>query len=263
MNILCIGDVVGKSGCEYLRPKLKLLKKYRKIDLVIANGENSAEGNGVTKLSADHLFRSEVNVITLGNHAFVRREIREYLDSQENIIRPINYPYGTTPGKGFCKVDVNGIKVGIINILGTVFMESLKSPFDSLDEGLDQMKDCRIKMVDFHAEATAEKRAFGFYADGKVSAVFGTHTHVQTSDETILDLGMGYITDLGMTGAIDSVLGVKKEISIKKMREKLPVKFQNEGGPCKMECIIFSIDDISGRTLNVERLRILPGQLNL
>lgn len=263
MNILCIGDVVGKSGCEYLRPKLRLLKEQRKIDLVIANGENSAEGNGVTILSANHLFRSGVNVITLGNHTFVRREIREYLDSQESIIRPINYPFGTTPGKGFCKMDINGTKVCIINILGTVYMESLRCPFNSLDEVLEETNDCKIKIVDFHAEATAEKRAFGFYADGKVSVVFGTHTHVQTSDETILNMGTGYITDLGMTGVIDSVLGIKKQISIKKMKEKLPIKFQNESGPCKMECVIFSVDDISGRTIGVERLRILPGELNL
>lgn len=259
MRILCIGDVVGKCGCEFLRPKLKALRETKNIDFVIANGENSAEGNGVTILSAEHLFRSGVDVITLGNHTFARREIREYLDSHNKIIRPANYPSGTTPGFGVYKSEFNGIKIGIANILGTVFLESLKSPFETLDEVIAQMQDCHIRIVDFHAEATAEKRALGFYADGKVSAIFGTHTHVQTSDETILPLGTGYITDVGMTGVIDSVLGVKKEISIERFSKKLPIKFQNASGPCKMECIIFEIDEKTGKAAKIERLRILPG----
>lgn len=258
MKILCIGDVVGKSGCEFLRPKLKRLKEIHDIDFVIANGENSAEGNGITKLSADHIFRSGVNVITLGNHTFARQEIREYLNNNNKIIRPANYPKNTTPGVGFCKVNVKEVNVGVINILGTVFLGSLNCPFETLDEILDQMKDCKIKIVDFHAEATAEKRAMGFYADGKVSAFFGTHTHVQTSDETILPMGTGYITDVGMTGAIDSVLGVRKEISIEKFRGKLPVRFKNAFGPCKMECIIFEIDEQTGETTHIDRMRIMP-----
>lgn len=259
MRILCIGDVVGKCGCEFLRPKLKILRERKNIDFVIANGENSAEGNGVTILSAEHLFRSGVNVITLGNHAFGRREIREYLNSHDKIIRPHNYPKETTPGVGLCKTEFNNIKIGVANILGTVFLESLKSPFEAFDEAVAEMQDCNIKIIDFHAEATAEKRALGFYADGKVSAVFGTHTHVQTSDETILPSGTGYITDVGMTGVIDSVLGIKKEISIERFIRKLPIKFQGASGPCKMECIIFEIDESTGKTIGTERLRISPG----
>lgn len=261
MNVLCIGDVVGKSGCEYLRTKLKILKKLKKIDLTIANGENSAEGNGITRLSANHLFKSGVDIITLGNHAFSKREIREYLEISENIIRPANYPAETTPGKGFCKIKIGEINICVINILGTVYLESLKCPFESLDEILKECQDCPVKIVDFHAEATAEKRALGFYADGKISALFGTHTHVQTSDETILNMGTGYITDVGMTGAIDSVLGIRKDVSIKRMKHKLPIKFETATGPCKMECILFDIDTQSGKTNSVERFRILPCHL--
>lgn len=257
MKILCIGDVVGKCGCEFLRFKLQILKVRKKIDFIIANGENSDEYNGITMLSAENLFKSGVDIITLGNHAFKRREIREYLAASDRIVRPINYPQGT-PGFGVCKIEIKGVKIGVTNILGTVYMESLESPFEALDRAINEMEDCKIRIVDFHAEATAEKRALGFYADGRVSAFFGTHTHVQTSDETILPLGTGYITDVGMSGAIDSVLGLKKEISIEKLSKKLPVKFQNAFGAAKMECVIFEIDENSGKAIRAERMRIFP-----
>ncbi len=257
MRILCIGDVVGRCGCEFLRIKLRRIKERKNIDLVIANGENSAEGNGITVLSSEHLFKSGVDVITAGNHTFARREIREYLDSNKRLIRPFNYPKGT-PGTGICKLELGGVKVGVLNILGTVYLESLQSPFEVLDEALTNLSDCKVKIVDFHAEATAEKRALGFYSDGKVSAFFGTHTHVQTSDETILPLGTGYITDVGMTGAIDSVLGIKKEISIERFRKKLPIKFKNASGDARIECVVFDVDPNTGKTRSVERLRIFP-----
>lgn len=258
MRILCIGDVVGRCGCEFLRIKLKVLKARRNIDLVIANGENSDEGNGITELSAEHLFKSGVDIITLGNHTFRRHEIREYLDKNDKIIRPLNYPKGTTPGRGICKVEFNGIKVGVANILGTLFMESLVSPFDTADEAIREMGDCPIKIIDFHAEATAEKGALGYYVDGRVSALFGTHTHVQTSDETILPKGTGYITDVGMAGAIESVLGVKKEISVERFSTKLPIKFKNASGPAKIDCIVFEIDEETGKSVKAERMRIFP-----
>lgn len=258
MRVLCIGDVVGRCGCEFLRVKLEILKKIKNVDLIIANGENSDEGNGITVLSAEHLFRSGVDIITLGNHTFRRHEIRAYLDKNNNIIRPINYPKGTTPGSGICKIEINSIKVGVANILGTLYMESLDSPFDAADEAVGEMEDCPVKIIDFHAEATAEKGALGYYLDGRVSAVFGTHTHVQTSDETILPRGTGYITDVGMTGAIESVLGVKKEISVERFSKKLPIKFRNACGPAKIDCIIFEIDEKTGRTVKAERMRISP-----
>lgn len=263
MKILAIGDVVGKSGCSFLRSKLKKFRQDHNIDFVVANGENSAEGNGIIPNSACYLFDSGVNVITNGNHTFKRREIFGFLnenDYEKNgkyIIRPCNYPRPVTPGRGFCKVTINGVKIAVINILGVSYLECLDLPADTLDVVLEQCCDCPIKIVDFHAEATAEKRAFGFYADGRVSAVFGTHTHVQTSDEEILPCGTGYITDVGMTGVKDSVLGVKKEISIKRMVDRMPVRFENASGDCKMECIVFDIDEKSGKTKSAQRFRIL------
>jgi metallophosphoesterase (TIGR00282 family) len=256
MKILAIGDIVGKNGCEFLKNKLPILKKRENIDLVIANGENSAEGNGITPESAKFIFSSEADIITTGNHVFKRKEIRDFLGKHPSIIRPANYPPKTTPGKGFCIAQVRNIKIAIINLMGIVYLENLRCPFETIDDILKELSECTIKIVDFHAEATAEKRALGFYLDGKISAMFGTHTHVQTSDETILPFGTGYITDVGMTGVIDSILGVKKDIIIKRHIEKLPMRFENASGECKMECVLFDIDEITGLTNNMQRLRI-------
>ena len=257
MRILVIGDVVGKNGTEFLRSKLEALKSDKNIDFVIANGENSAEGNGIIPDSARTILNSGVNVITGGNHSFRRREFFQILSDNHKILRPYNFPGEKTPGVGFCKSDINGVKVAVINLLGVVYLESLDNPFKAVDRAIRFCSDCKIKIIDFHAEATAEILAMGYYVDGRVSAVFGTHTHVQTSDEQILPNGTGYITDVGMTGAICSVLGVKKELSIRRMKDKLPTRFQNADGPCKMECAIFDIDDSTGKAVAVERLRVL------
>ncbi len=257
MRVLAIGDIVGRGGTDFLRFKLKKIKFQNNIDLTIANGENSAEGNGILPDSARKIFESGVDVITNGNHTFRRKEIFTFLNENERIIRPYNYPSDKTPGKGICKINVKGINVAIINLLGVSYLECVKLPLDSLEEALKECSDCPIKIVDFHAEATAEKRAFGYYSDGRISAVFGTHTHVQTSDEEILPEGTGYITDVGMTGAINSVLGVKKELSIKRMKDKMPVRFENASGPYKIECVIFEIDETTFKTKSIERLRII------
>ncbi len=257
MRVLVIGDIVGKNGTEFLRSKLSLLKSEKNIDFVIANGENSAEGNGIIPSSAYRILSSGVDVITGGNHSFRRREIFQIINDGNKILRPYNFPCEKTPGVGFCKTEVNGVKIAVINLLGVVYLESLDNPFKSVDRALYLCNDCKIKILDFHAEATAEKLAMGYYVDGRMSVVFGTHTHVQTSDEQILPNGTGYITDVGMTGAVCSVLGVKKELSIRRMKDKLPTRFQNADGPCKMECVIFEIDDSTGKTNSVERLRIL------
>lgn len=257
MKVLCIGDVVGKVGCEFLRSKLPALKKVKGIDVVICNGENSSDGNGITPASADYIFQSGADVITLGNHSFRRKEVYSYLDDTPYIIRPANFPEATTPGVGFCTLDLGRVQLTVINLIGTMFMEAgLESPFDKIDKLLKNI-DSRIIIVDFHAETTSEKLAMGYYLDGRVSAVFGTHTHVQTSDEHILKNGTGYITDLGMTGPLNSVLGVKKEISIEKFKTRMPVRFELEKGDCKMECVIFDIDEKSGKTTFAERLRII------
>ncbi len=253
MNILAIGDVVGSIGCRFLRQRLPAFKKMKGIDLVIANGENSADGNGLTPVSVQFLYDSGVDVITSGNHSFRRKESYELFDSSEYLIRPANFP-SSVPGRGACIVDMGRVQVGVVNLMGTIYMESLDSPFDTADRLLADMP--KITLIDFHAEATGEKRSFGYYLDGRVSAVFGTHTHVQTADECVLPQGTGYITDLGMTGPIQSVLGVKPELVIEKMRTKMPVRFALAEGDCKMECALFQIDEKSGKTVSVERIQI-------
>lgn len=254
MNILAIGDVVGSIGCHFLREHLPQLKKVKGIDLVIANGENSADGNGITPASMQFLFDSGVDVITSGNHSFRRKESYELYDSCEMLLRPANFP-PSAPGKGVCIVDMGRIQVGVINLMGVVYMESMDSPFDTADKLLANGMP-KITLVDFHAEATGEKRSLAYYLDGRVSAVFGTHTHVQTADDCVLTGGTGYLSDLGMTGPINSVLGVKPELVIQKMRTKMPVRFDLADGICQMDCAVFQIDEKTGKTISVERMQI-------
>lgn len=254
MNILAIGDVVGSIGCRFLRKHLPALKKIKGIDLVIANGENSADGNGLTPSSARYLFDSGVDVVTTGNHSFRRKESYEFYDSCPALLRPANYP-AAAPGKGFEVIDLGRIQVGILNLIGTVYMDSMESPFDTADRILSAGVP-KITLVDFHAEATGEKRSLAYYLDGRVSAVFGTHTHVQTADESILPNGTGYLSDLGMTGPIHSVLGVKPELVIHKMRTKMPVRFALSDGDCRIDGAVFSIDEKTGKAISIERIQI-------
>ena len=189
MKLLALGDVVGNGGCDFLRKKLPGIKKLYSIDICIANGENSATGNGILPYSADHLFASGVDFITTGNHVFRRSEIHDYLDERTDIIRPYNM-HPSVPGHGVGVIDMLSYKIGVINLIGTAYQNSnYANPFDSLDKAIEEIKDCRIKIVDFHAESTGEKRALGLYADSRVSVFFGTHTHVQTADAQILPQG--------------------------------------------------------------------------
>lgn len=216
MNILVLGDVVGEIGCEFLRKKLPAFKKLKAIDFCVANGENSASGNGITPYSAEYLFSSGVDFITTGNHVFRRKEVYNLLDESEFIVRPQNF-HSSCPGVGYKVVDLGFNSIGILNLSGTMYLDKCSCPFEEADNAIAEIKkQTNIIIVDFHAEATSEKKALGFYLDGKVSAFCGTHTHVQTSDATVLSNGTGYITDLGMCGVIDSVLGVDKDIVIKK-----------------------------------------------
>ncbi|MBQ2604144.1 MAG: TIGR00282 family metallophosphoesterase [Acutalibacteraceae bacterium] len=256
MKTLCIGDVVGSNGCEFLMKKLPAFKRNNSIDFVIANGENSADGNGITPQSAKMLFNSGVDVITTGNHAFKRRECYDYFDDCNELVRPANYPEGGAPGRGYTIIDMLKYKVCVINAMGTFELEPLDCPFRKLDKILEETADCKIRILDFHAEATAEKKAMGYYLDGRISAVFGTHTHVQTADEAILPHGTGYITDVGMTGAVESVLGVKKEIIISSFIYKMPERFEIAEGECQMDCIIFDIDTKTGKAVAVSRQAI-------
>lgn len=256
MNILCIGDVVGSVGCKFLMKTLPSFKKLKGIDLVIANGENSSDGNGITPASAKQLFDSGVDVITSGNHAFRRKESYDYYDNCHELIRPANFPNGTTPGKGYTVIDMLKWQVCVINLMGILYLDPLDCPYQTVEKILQETENCKIKILDFHAEATSEKRALGYYLDGRISALFGTHTHVQTADETILPNGTGYITDVGMTGTIESVLGVKKELAIAKFKDKMPVRFDLASGDCRMDCILFEIDENTGKTVSLERFSV-------
>ena len=256
MKILTIGDVVSAAGCDYLREVLPGLKRNYKSDLTIVNAENSAVGNGITPKSANAVFDAGADVITLGNHSLKRPEISDYLEENEFIIRPANY-HGSAPGHGMVIIDKGYIKAAVINLQGVVYLDPIKNPFDAADEMIERAKaeGAKLIIIDFHAEATCEKRALGFYLDRRISALFGTHTHVQTSDNQILPNGTGYITDLGMTGPLQSVLGVEPECAIRKMRTNLPVRFKNPSGECTCEGCFFEIDDKTGKTVYTEGFR--------
>ena len=253
MKVLAIGDVVGSIGCKFLRTQLPTLKKEKNIDLVIANGENSADGNGITPASAEHLFASGVDVITTGNHTFRRKESYELFDSEDCLLRPANYPKGA-PGKGICIVDKGRYQIAVVNLMGVVYLEALDCPFSVMDSILEENSLPKIILVDFHAEATGEKGGFAYAYDGAVSAIFGTHTHVQTADETILEKGTGYITDIGMTGPKKSVIGMDISASLKRFETTLPEKYKLADGNCILNGCIFEINDESCRVEKITRV---------
>lgn len=257
MRILLIGDVVGNGGVEYLRTHLGSIRNFYQIDFVVANGENAApSGKGITKVAAQTLYSCGVDVITMGNHTYNNRDVYELFDSGFPIVRPANLP-PSAEGSGFTIDEINGVRIGVINLIGRVFMNAADCPFRTADEIIEKIKDkTDIIIVDFHAEATSEKIAMGFYLDGRVSAVFGTHTHIQTADEKILENKTAYITDAGMTGCYDSVLGIKKEIIIKKFVSCLPQRHEAASGAVTMCGIIVEADEKSGKATSVKRIQI-------
>lgn len=225
-----------------LAKKLPALKRLYAVDAVIVNGENSADGNGISAQSAQSIFNVGVDVITTGNHALRQNTAWHLFEDNERVLRPANLT-DAAPGSGYCIVDFGYTQMAVVNILGTAFMEPLSCPFDTADRLISRARadGASIIMVDIHAEATAEKKALGYYLAGRVSAIFGTHTHVQTADAQVLEGGTGFITDLGMTGPFHSVLGVKPELAIRKMRDKLPVRFVNAEGECVLEGCLFTV----------------------
>lgn len=252
MNLLFIGDVVGQSGCDFLASKIYNLKKEYSIDFTVINGENSAQGNGITPQSFERLVRMGADVVTTGNHCFKRREAMNLYDSSEILLRPANYPAGVE-GRGVAVIDLCPIKIAVVNLMGTLYLDSLDNPFFKMDEILAELDTPNI-FVDFHAEATSEKKAMGFYLQNKVTAVIGTHTHVQTSDEIILDGHTAYITDAGMTGPELSVLGVESDIIINKLKYHAPVKFSESENPCFINGVVVSFDEKSGKATNIQRI---------
>ena len=257
MKVLAVGDVCAPDGSAYALKMIPLIKREENIDLVIVNGENSASGNGITPDSADMLFAAGADVITGGNHTLRRKEFYNTLDSNPFVLRPHNLK-DTDVGSGYCLLDMGKFLVAVINISGQIYLERVNAdnPFKCVDLLVEKAyaDGAKYIFVDFHAEATSEKRAMGFYLDGRVSAVFGTHTHVQTADAQVLPKGTGYITDLGMTGVINSVLGVKNNIIINRLKENDMSRFEQASGECMINGCIFDIDEKTGLTKSVERI---------
>ncbi|MDD5921369.1 MAG: TIGR00282 family metallophosphoesterase [Oscillospiraceae bacterium] len=255
MRIMAIGDVVGQAGCDFLRQKMPQLKEKYRPDFILVNGENSAEGNGILPFSAKQIFDCGADVITTGNHGLRRREINEMMDEQIGLIRPANY-HPDAHGAGVYLYDALSYQIGVVNLQGDVFLETYENPFGCMERLLPQIE-ADIILVDFHAEATSEKLGMGYFLDGKVSLIFGTHTHVQTADEKILPGGTGYITDIGMCGPAYSVLGVAPELAIRRMRTHLPTRFENASGPCSLGGIVADIDLKTKKTTAIQRIFIV------
>jgi len=257
LNVLCIGDIVGRPGRGIVADKLKSLVGKLSIDCVIANAENAAGGSGLTPQIYTKLLRYGVNLITLGDHTYRKREIIKTLETADNIARPANLSeFAAGRGFGIYKTS-KGPTVGVVSLIGRLFMKPADCPYNAADKILPQLQQqADIIIVDFHAEATSEKIAMGYHLDGRVSCVFGTHTHVVTADEKILPKGTAYITDVGMTGSHDSVIGRGAENVLKAFRTRMPVPFEIATGDVKMSAILVTIDSISKQAERIERIRI-------
>lgn len=254
LKILFIGDIVGRPGRRIIKQLLSRLIETEEIDLVIANGENAAGGFGLSVEVSQELLDAGISLLTLGNHTWDNREITQVLETEERVIRPANYPEGT-PGNGYSVVETDkGVMVGVVNLMGQVFLDPLACPFRTADSCINQIKrKTKIIIVDMHAEATSEKMALGWYLDGRVTAVLGTHTHITTADERILPQGTGYITDIGMTGPRNSVLGVKPDLVLQKFLTKRPVRFEVAGGPVELNAVLLDVDEY-GLTTAIKRI---------
>ncbi len=252
VTVVMLGDIIGKPGRKALTARLADIVSECQADLVIANGENASGGLGITPKVADELLDLPIDVLTTGNHVWKHKDIKDYLSLESRLLRPANYPEAT-PGKGVVTVTAkNGVSVGVINLEGQLFMNPLPCPFRCADRLIDGLRNqARVILVDFHAEATSEKRALGHYLDGRVSAVVGTHTHIPTADAEVLAGGTGYLTDLGMTGPTDSVIGVRKENAIGRFTTRLPTPFQVARDRIRIQGALIQIDASSGKCLQI------------
>ncbi len=254
MNVLFIGDIVGRPGRHALQERLDRLVDRHRIDLVIANCENAAAGFGLTVDVAEELFDFGIDALTSGNHIWDKRDIVDFLDAEERVLRPANYP-GEVPGRGAGVFRANtGIKVGIINLEGRVFMNDLDCPFLTADRLVGEMNDVDVIIVDIHAEATSEKMALGWYLDGRVAAVIGTHTHVQTADERVLPGGTAFISDVGMTGSRDGVIGMRREPVIEKFLTQRPVRFEVAKKDPMLCAVVVDVDETTGLARGISRV---------
>lgn len=253
MRVLLIGDIVGKPGRRMATQWVPRLRRERQIDLVVANAENAAGGNGLTHDIADELLAAGIDVLTSGNHIFDKREVLDFIDDIPEILRPLNYPPGV-PGHGAVTVKAqDGLQVAVVNVAGRSFLPaSYDDPFRAMDAALDGLNAPDAVLVDMHAETTSEKAALAWYLDGRVSLVVGTHTHVQTADEWVLPGGTGFLTDLGMTGPYYSVIGVRRELVLEKFLKQMPVRFETASGPAQFCGLLADIEN--GKTVNLERV---------
>ena len=254
MNILCIGDVVGTSAVSYLKEKLWHFRHTLNVDMVVANGENASDIHGISRADAEALLDAGVDLITLGNHTFGRHDIASMLSESPYIIRPANFP-PLAPGGGYTVLNIDGWRVLGINVQGTALMDSLACPFATVDRILERESgNYDFAVMDIHAEATSEKIALARYFDGRIAVMFGTHTHVQTADEQILPNGSGYITDLGMTGPIDGIIGTEASAVIERFRTKMPTRFRVATGEIRASGALFTLDDSRTRVVQVRRV---------
>jgi len=256
MNILMVGDVYGEPGRQAVAKLVPQLRQEHAIDFTVVNIENAAAGFGVTPAIARQAFDSGADVLTSGNHIWDKREIVEYITKENLLLRPANFPAGT-PGVGHVTVKAGPHKVAVLNLMGRVFMLPIDCPFRKADEILPEIrKETPIVLVDMHCEATSESIAMGWYLDGRVSAVVGTHRHVQTADERVLPGGTAYITDLGMTGPTDGVIGVDRDIILQRFLSQMPVRFEPAKGPAALHAVLIVIDPETGRATDIRRLRV-------
>jgi len=264
MRLLFIGDIVGRPGRELVRHGLSAIVDEHQVDLVIANAENAAAGFGITREIGDQLLEWGIDVMTSGNHIWDKKEAIEYIGAESRLLRPANYPAGV-PGNGsYLARTRDGRSVGVINIMGRVFMHSIDDPFTVVEREIEALRPrARVIFVDFHAEATSEKVAMGWFLDGKVTAMIGTHTHVQTADERILPKGTAYLTDVGMTGPHDSVIGVEIDAAVGRFRNAMPARFDTATGNPRLNAVVIEADEQSGKAVDIERLSYSMDEIHI
>ena len=256
LRILMVGDVIGRPGRAAFAKYTPRLRQEKKADLVVVNGENSADGRGVTKKTLDELLLGGADVVTGGNHIWDKKETAQFIDDEPYLLRPANYPTGV-PGKGACVYPLRGKNVGVMNLSGRAFLPALDCPFQRAEDLLRELSgECDVLLLDFHAESTSEKMAMGWYLDGRVTAVAGTHTHVQTADERILPGGTAFISDLGMVGPWNSVIGFTKEPVLAKTTTGMPARFEVADGPAVYSAVLLAVDDGTGKATAIERIQI-------
>ncbi len=256
MKILAVGDIIGETGIKELKNKLYQIRKKEEIDFIIVNGENSAEGMGITEKNFNDIISQNVDVVTMGNHTWGKKEIFKFIDHPK-LIRPANYPKGVV-GKGYGIYECKDKKIAVINLIGRVYINILsENPFLVAKDIIDKIKDeVDIIIVDFHAEATGEKITMGYYLDGMVTAIFGTHTHVQTADEKILPKGTAYISDIGMTGTKNSALGMDVSVALKRFETSLPERYKIASGEGMLNGVIYDIDDKTNKVITITRVNM-------